>query len=354
MIAIDSSAEQIGAARARGLDARRGSAETLPFNEEFDAVFSNAVLHWVRDTPAVIASVHRALKPGGRFVAELGGAGCVQTVRMALIDAATRRGLDGAALDPWFFPTEADYRARLEAQGFEVRAITWFPRPTPLPGDIVDWLETFAQPFLGAVPDGERGAFLQEVRAAVQPALFDAGRGWSADYIAASLRRAQDALTAMQPIGIIGGIGPESTIDYYRAMIAAYRERRPDGSYPAILINSVDAAAMLGALGRGELDAVAEMMVLELERLARAGAGVALLAANSPHVVFDRVVARSPLPLVSIVEATRDHAQRLGVERLALFGTRYTMQGHFYQDVFEPRRSGDRGPGRGRADLHPR
>jgi aspartate racemase len=140
----------------------------------------------------------------------------------------------------------------------------------------------------------------------------------------------------MQPIGIIGGIGPESTIDYYRAMIAAYRERRPDGSYPAILINSVDAAAMLGALGRGELDAVAEMMVLELERLARAGAGVALLAANSPHVVFDRVVARSPLPLVSIVEATRDHAQRLGVERLALFGTRYTMQGHFYQDVFEP------------------
>jgi trans-aconitate methyltransferase len=182
VIAIDSSAEQIGAARARGLDARRGSAETLPFNEEFDAVFSNAVLHWVRDTPAVIASVHRALKPGGRFVAELGGAGCVQTVRMALIDAATRRGLDGAALDPWFFPTEADYRARLEAQGFEVRAITWFPRPTPLPGDIVDWLETFAHPFLSAVPDGERGAFLREVRAAVQPALFDAGRGWSADY----------------------------------------------------------------------------------------------------------------------------------------------------------------------------
>jgi len=140
----------------------------------------------------------------------------------------------------------------------------------------------------------------------------------------------------MQPIGIIGGIGPESTIDYYRAMIAAYRERRPDGSYPAILIDSVDAAAMLGALGRGELDAVAEMMLVELERLARAGAGIALLAANSPHVVFDRVVARSPLPLVSIVEATRDQAQRLGLERLALFGTRYTMQGHFYQDVFEP------------------
>ena len=183
VIAIDSSAEQIGAARARGLDARRGSAETLPFQEEFDAVFSNAVLHWIRDAPAVIASVHRALKPGGRFVAEFGGAGCVQTVRLALIDAATRRGLDGPALDPWFFPTEAEYRAKLEAHGFEVRAITLFPRPTPLPGDITDWLETFAQPFLGAVAAGDRRAFIQEVRDAVQPALFDASRGWSADYV---------------------------------------------------------------------------------------------------------------------------------------------------------------------------
>src|SRR3954464_10791842 len=123
VIAVDSSAEQIGAARARGLDARRGSAETLPFNEEFDAVFSNAVLHWIRDAPAVIASVHRALKPGGRFVAELGGAGCVQTVRMALIDATNRRGLDGTALDPWFFPTEEAYRSLLEAQGFTIRAM---------------------------------------------------------------------------------------------------------------------------------------------------------------------------------------------------------------------------------------
>jgi trans-aconitate methyltransferase len=183
VIAIDSSAEQIGAARARGLDARRGRAETLPFKGEFDAVFSNAVLHWIPDAPAVIASVYRALKPGGRFVAELGGAGCVQTVRLALIDAANRRGLDGAALDPWYFPTEAAYRALLDAQGFGVRAMALFPRPTRLPGDITDWLETFAQPFLGAVPAPEREAFLQEVRAAVEPALFDPARGWTADYV---------------------------------------------------------------------------------------------------------------------------------------------------------------------------
>jgi trans-aconitate methyltransferase len=181
--AVDSSAEQVGAARARGLDARRGRAETLPFKEEFDAVFSNAVLHWIPDAAAVIGSVRRALKPGGRFVAEFGGAGCVETVRRALIDAANRRGLDGAALDPWFFPTEAAYRALLEARGFAVRTMTLFPRPTPLPGDISDWLETFAQPFLGAVPPDDRAAFIEEVRAAVQSALFDPSRGWTADYI---------------------------------------------------------------------------------------------------------------------------------------------------------------------------
>ena len=139
----------------------------------------------------------------------------------------------------------------------------------------------------------------------------------------------------MQPIGIIGGIGPESTIDYYRAMIAAYRERRPDGSYPAIVINSIDAAAMLGPLMTGDLDAVADGLVAELGRLQGAGAGIAALAANSPHIVFDQVQRRSPLPLVSIVEATRDEAVRRGLRRAALFGTRFTMQGHFYQDVFE-------------------
>ena len=139
-------------------------------------MFSNAVLHWIPDAAAVIASVHRALKPGGRFVAEFGGAGCVQTVRLALIDAANRRGLDGAALDPWYFPTEAAYRSLLDAQGFGVRAMALFPRPTPLPGDITDWLETFAQPFLGAVPAGERDAFLQDVRGAWAGALRSGAR----------------------------------------------------------------------------------------------------------------------------------------------------------------------------------
>ena len=139
----------------------------------------------------------------------------------------------------------------------------------------------------------------------------------------------------MKPIGVVGGIGPESTIDYYRAMIAAYQERQPDGSYPAIVINSVDARTLMGLLMAHEHEKVTDYLVAEVERLERAGAGCALVAANSPHIVFDEVQRRSRLPLVSIVEATRDEATRLGLERLGLFGTRFTMQGRFYQDVFQ-------------------
>jgi aspartate racemase len=139
----------------------------------------------------------------------------------------------------------------------------------------------------------------------------------------------------VKPIGVIGGIGPESTIDYYRAMIAAYRERQPDGSYPPIVISSIDANAFIGPLMASQLDVVADALVAELERLARAGAGCAIIAANSPHIVFDEVERRSPLPLVSIVKATAHEATRLGRKRLGLFGTRLTMQGRFYQNVFE-------------------
>ncbi|MGH9143123.1 MAG: aspartate/glutamate racemase family protein, partial [Vicinamibacterales bacterium] len=127
----------------------------------------------------------------------------------------------------------------------------------------------------------------------------------------------------------------ESTIDYYRAMIAAYRERQPD-SYPAIVITSVDVNAMLGALMQNQLAAVTEQLVAEVERLEAAGVACAAIAANSPHIVFDEVQRRSRLPLVSIVEATALEAMRLRRKRLALFGTRFTMQGRFYQRAFEP------------------
>ena len=131
----------------------------------------------------VIAGVHRALRTGGRFVGELGGEGCVATIRSALIAALDRRGIDGEALDPWYFPDVGSYSQRLEAAGFVVRWIALIPRPTPLPGDVTGWLETFAEAFTGALSARERPEFLAEVREALRPSLCDASGAWTADYV---------------------------------------------------------------------------------------------------------------------------------------------------------------------------
>lgn len=183
VVAIDSSAPQVEAARTLGLDARVMDAAALPFVDEFDAVFSNAVLHWITRADPMIAAVYRALKPGGRFVAECGGYGCIDTIKTALVDAMHRRGIDGEALVPWYYPTPGDYATRLERAGFRVDSIALIPRPTPLPGDIVDWLQTFALAFLQALPETERAEFLREVRDAVEPQLRDGTGTWVADYV---------------------------------------------------------------------------------------------------------------------------------------------------------------------------
>ena len=138
----------------------------------------------------------------------------------------------------------------------------------------------------------------------------------------------------MKMIGIIGGIAPESTIDYYRRLLAGYRERRLDGSQPAVIINSIDLQKMLGLIGAGQLEEVTDYLVAEVERLARAGAEVGALASNTPHIVFDAIARRSPIPLVSIVEAACARAKSLRLKRLGLFGTRFTMQGRFYPEAF--------------------
>jgi trans-aconitate methyltransferase len=183
VVAVDSSAPQIEAARKLGLDARVINAEALPFREEFDAVFSNAVLHWITRPDPMLASVYRSLRPGGRFVAECGGHGCVQKIRTALVQALDRRGMDGEARVPWYFPTPEDYATRLERAGFRVESIALIPRPTPLPGDIVGWLETFAQSFLDGLPRDARAEYLQEVRAVLEPQLREPGGTWVADYV---------------------------------------------------------------------------------------------------------------------------------------------------------------------------
>jgi SAM-dependent methyltransferase len=183
VIGVDASAEQIAAARALGLDAHVGSGETLTFDDEFDAVFSNAALHWMKRADVVIDGVWRALAPGGRFVAEFGGDGCVATIIGALGGALARRGHDVRAVNPWYFPTVADYRARLEQRGFVVSSIALIPRPTPLPGDVTGWLETFAESFTTVLPEAERAAFLAEVQDALRPSLCDAEGRWTADYV---------------------------------------------------------------------------------------------------------------------------------------------------------------------------
>ncbi|MDJ0848854.1 MAG: methyltransferase domain-containing protein [Myxococcota bacterium] len=180
---VDASAEQVEAARARGLDARVEQVEHLPFDGGFDAVFSNAVLHWVHDQHAALTGVARALEPGGRFVGELGGDGCVAAIRRALVAALASRGIDGAARDPWFFPTTEQYETLLVAHGFRVESLRLFPRPTPLPGDIAGWLATFAQPFLHGLEGAEREAVVDDARERLRPELQDAEGRWTADYV---------------------------------------------------------------------------------------------------------------------------------------------------------------------------
>ena len=138
----------------------------------------------------------------------------------------------------------------------------------------------------------------------------------------------------MKTLGIIGGVGPESTIEYYRTIIALYRARKPDESYPELIINSVDLKKGLDFMAANDLAGMAGYLLEEIPKLARAGADFGLIAANTPHVVFDDVAPKSPIPLISIVEATCAAAKTRKLKRLALFGTRYTMQGAFYPKVF--------------------
>ena len=139
----------------------------------------------------------------------------------------------------------------------------------------------------------------------------------------------------MKTVGIIGGIGPESTVEYYRCIISSYREQKQDGGYPRIIINSIDMKKMLDLIGDSHLPEAAAYLLEEVRKLALAGADFGLLASNTPHIVFDDLRLRSPIPLISIVEVTCQACKKLGLKRAGLFGTRFTMQGRFYADVFD-------------------
>lgn len=189
---IDRSEAFVSAARRRGVSAHVADARRLMeagfAAGSFDGVFSNAVLHWIREPEPVIAGVRHLLRNGGRFVAEFGGAGNVATVRGALRAAFLRRGLDPSARDPWYFPTARSYRALLEAGGFAVADIELFARPTPVPGTLADWLALFAAAWVADLDADTRSEIVAEVSAGAAPRLRAADGTWSVDYVRLRLR----------------------------------------------------------------------------------------------------------------------------------------------------------------------
>ena len=182
VVGVDSSEDFVRATKAKGLDARLMDGQALDFGPEFDAVFSNAALHWMTDADAVVKGVARALKPEGRFVAEFGGHGNVAAIVTAMRAVGKARGGDLALAHPWYFPAPEVYRALLEANGFTVRRIALIPRPVVLKTGIEGWLMLFRKPFFQQF-ESEAEMALAEVVDLLRPSLCDASGNWTADYV---------------------------------------------------------------------------------------------------------------------------------------------------------------------------
>ncbi|MGY4879351.1 class I SAM-dependent methyltransferase [Vreelandella aquamarina] len=183
VLGVDASADMVAAAQKRGVTAQVIDAHQLPFDHEFDAVFSNAALHWMLDPQAVLAGVKRSLKPGGRFVAEFGGHGNVAAICTALIASLQFRGIGADDRHPWFFPSTEEYAQLLQTCGFHVDSIELIPRPTPLPTGIAGWLETFASPFLHGLDEDLKNSIIDNTINLLAHSLRDSHGNWTADYV---------------------------------------------------------------------------------------------------------------------------------------------------------------------------
>ena len=185
VVGVDASPEMVAAARERGVAADVGDAEALPYaRNTFDAVFSNAALHWVRDQDAMMAEVRRVLKPGGRFVAEMGGHGNIAAIRVALMAVLVRHGFGDREDGVNYYPTPEGYERRLEQHGFQVQRIALIPRPTPLAeSGMAGWLRTFRRGVLDGLPEALRDTVVEETAALLEPALRDEDGNWTADYV---------------------------------------------------------------------------------------------------------------------------------------------------------------------------
>jgi len=185
VVGVDASDSMIAAARARGIDAHVANGEALNFGPEFDAVFSNAALHWMLDGKAVAAGVHRALKPGGRFVGEMGGQGNVATLRAGIRAELVRRGYPVPADDPQWYPAPEEFAAIYAAAGFVDIEARLIPRPTPLPEGVAAWLRVFRAGFMDAaqVPEADQAEIAEAVEQALAPQLRQPDGSWVADYV---------------------------------------------------------------------------------------------------------------------------------------------------------------------------
>ena len=182
VIGIDSSLGFVESAKSKGLDVRQIDAHALDFEQEFDAVFSNAALHWMLRPQNVIEGVRRALKPGGRFVGEMGGFGNVAAVTTAMRAVADCMDGDAGLAFPWFFPTAEQYTQMLQSGGFEVQRIELFPRPTLLPTGMKNWLKVMREPFFEQFGRRKEEAYERVLRA-LQPSMRDHAGNWTADYV---------------------------------------------------------------------------------------------------------------------------------------------------------------------------
>lgn len=183
VIGVDSSFPQLKAAKDRGLNVAVMDGHQLSFRRQFDAVFTNAALHWMKQPEAVVAGVANSLKQAGRFIGEFGGKGNVAKIRSALHAGLRRHAIDPMPIDPWYYPSPEEYSELLSKAGFIVDYIDLIPRPTKLPGDILDWLEIFAQPFTQALAEPQRISFLKEVKNELATCLRDGDGKWTADYV---------------------------------------------------------------------------------------------------------------------------------------------------------------------------
>lgn len=185
VMGLDASPQMAAAARAQGIEVTEGNAERLSFfAQSFDAVFSNAALHWIRDQDAMMSQVHRVLRPGGRFAAEMGGHGNVAAIRVALMATLARHGFDENEDSVNYFPTPEAYARRLQSHGFRVERIALIPRPTPLAETGMDgWIRTFRRGVLESLPETIRDRVVEETAALLAPALRDEEGNWIADYV---------------------------------------------------------------------------------------------------------------------------------------------------------------------------